>query len=89
MSKTPLLSGSFILIFLTILINIVFTQQVSLSESILPIIIIDTNGKIIVDEPKINAHMGIIDSAVPNYVTDAFNDYGGFVGIEILNPQTI
>lgn len=68
---------------LVTIINIVFAQQVSLSESNLPIIIIDTDGKTIVNEPKIEAHMGIIDGGTPNYVTDTFNDYDGVVGIEI------
>ena len=72
-----------ILVSLTMLINIVFTQQVNLSESNLPIIIIDTSGETIVNEPKIEAHMGIIDGGTPNYVTDIFNDYDGVVGIEI------
>ncbi len=72
-----------ILLLLSTLSIIVSAQQVNLSESNLPIIIIDTDGKTIVNEPKIEAHMGIISGGTPNHVTDTFNNYDGMVGIEI------
>lgn len=55
----------------------------SLSSN-LPLVIIDTNGAGIPDEPKILAHMGIIDNGPGqrNTITDAFNDYDGTIGIE-------
>lgn len=51
----------------------------------LPIIIINTNGVEIPDEPKITANMGIIDNGYGNINNqfDQPNDYNGFVGIEI------
>jgi hypothetical protein len=51
----------------------------------LPIILIDTHGQTIPDEPKITAKMKIIYNEPPrrNYVTDPGNIYDGFVGIEI------
>ena len=51
----------------------------------LPIIIINTNGVDIPDEPKITANMGIIDNGQGNMNNqyDPPNDYDGFVGIEI------
>ncbi len=54
-------------------------------SSNLPIVIINTQGQIIPDNPKITAHMGIIDNGagIRNYVTDTFNNYNGYIGIEI------
>ncbi|MDH7604099.1 MAG: CotH kinase family protein [Melioribacter sp.] len=73
-----------IFINLLIITSIVFSQ-VKLTSSNLPIIVIDTEGKNIVDEPKIDAHMGIIDNGEGklNYITDPFNGYNGRIGIEI------
>ncbi|MEM6963961.1 MAG: CotH kinase family protein [Bacteroidota bacterium] len=54
-------------------------------ESDLPIIKISTMGQEIPDEPKIVAHMGIIDNGVGNVnnvFTDAFNGYDGQIAIE-------
>ena len=55
------------------------------TSSNLPIIVIDTRGQTIVDDPKITADMGIIDNGegIRNYLTDAFNGYDGQIGIEI------
>lgn len=55
------------------------------TSSNLPIIVINTNGQGIVDDPKIVATMGIIDNGVGvrNNLTDAFNNYNGKIGIEI------
>ena len=59
--------------------------QVSFTSSDLPIVVINTNGQAIVDDPKINVSMGIIDHGPGNRnnVTDPFNDFEGTVGIEI------
>ncbi len=59
--------------------------QVDFTSSNLPIVVINTNGAEIVDEPKINVSMGIIDNSggQRNKVTDPFNDFDGTVGIEI------
>jgi hypothetical protein len=55
------------------------------TQSNLPIIIIETNGQTIPDEPKITVDMGIIWNGPGeiNYVTDTFNNYNGVVGIEL------
>lgn len=60
-------------------------QSVTFTSSNLPIIVIDTKGGIIVDEPKIEVSIGIIDNGPgkTNKVTDAFNIYNGKAGIEI------
>jgi len=51
----------------------------------LPIVIINTNGEEIPDEPKITGTMGIIDNGPGNMNNqyDPPNDYDGFIGIEI------
>lgn len=54
-------------------------------SSDIPIVVINTSGQQIVDNPKINAHMGIIDNGYGNrnYLTDNFNSYNGTIGIEL------
>jgi hypothetical protein len=55
------------------------------ASSNLPIIVINTNGQTIPDDPKITADMGIIynGNGVRNNGTDPFNHYNGKIGIEI------
>lgn len=55
------------------------------TSSNLPIIVINTNGQFIPNEPKITADMGIIDNGPGkrNNATDLFNNYSGKVGIEM------
>lgn len=54
------------------------------TSSNLPIVVIETNGQTIPDEPKINVDMGIIYNGPGeiNHLTDPFNEYDGIVGIE-------
>jgi len=54
-------------------------------ESNLPIIVIETeNGVAIPDEPKITAHMGIVDNeSGMNEYPGTYNDYDGKIGIEL------
>jgi hypothetical protein len=60
------------------------SSQVNLTTSNLPIVVINTNGGQIKDEPKISAQMGIIYNGPfsENRITDAFNDFNGKIGIE-------
>lgn len=58
-------------------------QPVTLLESDLPIVVIDTGGKAIPDEPKIMAQMGIISNEGVNSLSDDFNAYDGPIGIEL------
>ncbi|GAB3167126.1 CotH kinase family protein [Telluribacter humicola] len=55
------------------------------SSSNLPIVVINTHGQTIVDDPKIMADMGIIynGAGVRNNLTDPFNHYNGKIGIEL------
>jgi hypothetical protein len=63
----------------------VLAQNVEFTSSNLPIIVIDTDGGTIVDDPKIVADMGIIDNGPGNRnnVEDPFNAYDGKIAIEI------
>jgi len=74
---------SFAILFFLFLQNFLFAQ--TLTSSNLPIIIINTNGQAILDDPKITADMGIIFNGenVRNNVTDPYNHYNGKIGIEI------
>ena len=56
----------------------------SLAASDLPIVVINTGGQGIPDDPKIMADMGIIwnGPGVRNHITDPFNHYAGKIGIE-------
>jgi hypothetical protein len=54
------------------------------TTSTLPIIKIETNNQKIVDEPKIEAKMGIIfNEKSDNNISDKFNNYNGKIAIEI------
>ncbi|TAL51787.1 MAG: spore coat protein CotH, partial [Chitinophagaceae bacterium] len=57
----------------------------SFTSSNLPIVIINTNGQAIPDDPKITADMGIIynGAGVRNNLADPVNHYNGKIGIEI------
>ncbi len=57
----------------------------TIAESDLPIIVINTGGQNIVNEPKVMATMGIIDNGPGNmnHVTDPFNGYNDHIGIEV------
>jgi len=62
-----------------------------LTSSCLPIIVLDSLGQTIPDEPKITAQMGIIwdESGGTNFVTDPFNDYDGKIGIELRGKSSL
>lgn len=75
-------AGIFSLLFFLLVPGGAKAQFVS---SDLPIIVINTNNQVIQDDPKIQAHMGIIYNGTGNrnYMTDPFNDYNGYIGIEL------
>jgi|GEM_PF-240385 len=56
----------------------------------LPIVIINTYGQEIPDEPKIDAYMGIIDNGpgMDNNQYDPFNNFDGYIGIERRGQST-
>jgi hypothetical protein len=60
-----------------------FQPPVTFTESNLPIFIIDTFGEEIPDDPRIPAHLGIIDNSIGlNHINDPFTDYDGAITIE-------
>lgn len=73
------------LFFFHVIFPDIAAQTVNFSSSNLPVIVINTNGQEIPDEPKITADMGIIFNAgnARNNLTDPFNHYNGKIGIEI------
>ncbi|MDZ7371720.1 MAG: CotH kinase family protein, partial [candidate division KSB1 bacterium] len=54
-------------------------------SSNLPILVIDTNGKRIVNSPRITARLGVIDNGPGriNHSSDAFTHYDGRIAIEL------
>ena len=62
-----------------------FVPPFLFTASLLPIIVIDTEGQSVPDEPKIHALMGVIDNGPGevNHLTDAFTGFDGHIGIEI------
>lgn len=61
-----------------------FNPPFAFTDSDLPIVILNTFGVSIPDEPKIHATMGIINNGpgMRNYITDPQNEYNGNIGIE-------
>lgn len=66
-------------------------QLVSFQSSNLPIILIETNGQAIPNEPKITATMRIIDNGPGqiNHLNDTPNHYDGFIGIELRGSSSL
>tara|TARA_B100001250_G_scaffold163400_2_gene140486 strand:- start:5572 stop:7752 length:2181 start_codon:yes stop_codon:yes gene_type:complete len=60
-----------------------FQEPIVFDDSNLPLVIIDTYGAGIPDEPRIPAHMGIINNeSGMNHINDDFNGYDGNITIE-------
>ena len=60
-----------------------FQEPISFDGLNLPIVMINTYGVEIPDEPRIPAYMGIINNSTGmNYVDDDYNDYDGHITIE-------
>ena len=62
-----------------------FSPPISFSSSNLPILMIQTFGQEIPDEPRITSHLGIVDNGWGNrnYVSDPFNGFDGQISIEL------
>jgi hypothetical protein len=72
-------------IILLIAVPLAFYGQRAFTSSNLPIVLINTNGKTIPNEPKIDAELKIIynGEGVRNNVTDSNYDFNGTIGIEL------
>lgn len=65
-------------------------QNVPFHSSNLPIVVIETGGQAIPDEPKIPAMMGIIrGGGERNSLADPFTDYYGPIGIELRGNSSL
>lgn len=62
-----------------------FEPPIDINSSSLPIVIINTNGQEIVDEPDILCEFGIIYNGPgqTNHIEDPWNEYSGFAKVEI------
>ncbi len=68
-----------------------FWTPVDYSSFNLPLMIINTNGQTIPDEPRIVADMGLIDNGEgqPNHDSDDWNEYSGKISIEQRGESSI
>lgn len=62
-----------------------FSQPTNYTNFNLPLLIINTNGQTIVDEPRIVADMGLVFNGpgAINSISDSWNEYNGKISIEI------
>jgi CotH kinase protein len=69
---------------LCFLLPLYCSAQVNFTSSNLPIVLINTNGQAIPQEPKITAQMQVLYNGpgLRNYMTDTPKDYNGLIGIE-------
>ena len=68
-----------------------FSPPFQFDSTHLPLMVIDTRGQEIPDEPRITAHMGLIDNGPGNYniTGDAFNAYDGQISIEMRGESSL
>lgn len=61
------------------------TWSQEFQSSKLPIIVVNSSGNTIVDEPKVSATMGVINNGdgATNSINEEFNDYNGNIAIEL------
>jgi len=75
---------------LIILTDTLIAQDLLKNGTEFPLFIIDTYENEIVNEPKIEAHLGIIhNEGALNFVSQEYNVYNGRIGIEIRGNGTI
>ncbi len=78
--------GERIILFLALILSgtVYVSGQVDFSVSNLPVVVIETNGQEILDDPRIVADMGIIynGEGQDNHISDPFNHYEGKISIE-------
>ena len=74
-----------IILLLLLFISCRLYSQVTLITSNLPIVVINTNGETIPDEPKITADMFIVynGNGNRNHINGPYNHYDGKIGIEL------
>jgi hypothetical protein len=62
-----------------------FVPPMTVDSTDLPLVVIDAAGQVIPDEPKITAHMRVIDNGPGqyNHISDPANVFDGPIGIEV------
>ena len=67
-----------------------FIPPMSVDSTNLPLVVIDAGGQAIPNEPKITAHMRVIDNGLGqyNHVNDVANVYDGPIGIEVRGSES-
>jgi hypothetical protein len=81
----PAMKTSFYILVSFLLVASTSTAQI-FTDSDLPIVVITTQGGApIIDDPRVIAHMGVIDNGpgIRNYLTDPYTNYDGRIEIEI------
>lgn len=88
MSLIPRTVTHILIIFGLLISNL---PAVTLTNSNLPIFVINTNGRTIVDEPRIAAVLGVIygGEGQRNYLTDGYNHYDGRIEIELRGSSSL
>ena len=68
-----------------------FQPPLIFTNSNLPIVVINTLGQTIVDDPRIVCDLGIIDNGFGNInsIYDTFNDYNGKISIEFRGSSSL
>jgi hypothetical protein len=68
-----------------------FSPPFRLDSTLLPLMVIDTRGQEIPDEPRITAHMGLISNGEGKYNTigDDYNVYDGQISIEMRGESSL
>ena len=68
-----------------------FNEPLAFESSNLPIVVIDTGGRAVVNEPKRMARMGVIYNGPGkrNYMSDPFKEYEGWIGIELRGNKSL
>ena len=68
-----------------------FVPPIQADSTLLPLMMIDTYGQEIPDEPRITAHMGLINNGPGKYnaTGDDFNGYDGQISIELRGESSL
>jgi len=68
-----------------------FSPPFRLDSTHLPLMVINTGGREIPDEPRITAHMGLVDNGPGkyNFPGDAFNGYDGQIAVELRGESSL
>lgn len=78
-----------ILLMSILIFPIFLVGQNQIDSSYLPIVVINTNNQMIIDDPRVIGNMGIMNHEGINYIGDDFNDYNGRISIELRGQSSM